>query len=1021
MNVSEIFIKRPIMTTLLMLWIVLMSIFAYQKLPVNALPRVEFPVIVVTASLPGASAQTMAQAVSLPLEQQFSTIPGIDVITSSNAQETTQITLQFNLDVNINVAAQDVGASISTAQSKLPTTMVTPPTFKKVNPSEQPILILAIRSDTMPIWKLNQFSDNIIVPRLSMLPNVATVDTSGRQKYAVRISVSPEKLRVRGLGIDQVARDVSASNVNGSSGLLQGKDQVCAISPDTDLKNAEEFAEILINGQSTLRLKDIATVIDDTDSPYTSAWYNSERSIILLVNRQPGSNSIEVADSVKAILPTIQQQLPGSIKMEVVVDRTESIKESFKEVKITGFLTIALVIFVIFIFLGNSQATFIPSLSLPISILMTFSAMYFMNFSLNNLTLLALTLSTGFIIDDAIIVLENIISCREQGLSAKEAAFKGSREISFTVISMTFSLVAVFIPVFFMPGIIGRFLYEFAMTIAISILASGFVSLTLIPMMSQYLVPQHEESRNWIVIWFKVFYDEMEFAYKRSLTVAFKFQRYIIHFVISIFLVNILFYAYISKGFFPNEDTGLIYGVSEVLPETSFSAMKEIEMNLISALSSHPEIESFNTSIGRSTSTIASNEGRFFIVLKPIGQRRNIQDIMQELRVKFYAIPNLKVSMQPVQNLRVGGSLSKSQYQYTLQTQDFKELSKFINLLEERISKSPGFLDVNTDLKMNSLQAGIKIDRDIATRLGLSIQKITEAIGYAYSDQQISTIYTDSDTYSVIIGVDKAESENIADLSKLYISNKDGKLIPLSAFATVERKNAPLLINHLNRLAASTVSFNLSPGKSLGDAIIDIKKIENDIRMPATISTTFQGTAKAFQSSQGGQIALILSAIFTIYIILGILYESYRHPLTILSGLPSAGLGALFFLWFFGFDLDVIGVIGIILLIGIVKKNAIMMIDYALEKQRNHGLDAKKAIIEACHRRFRPIMMTTFAAIIGAIPIAFWNGSGAEFRRPLGVCIIGGLLVSQWLTLYITPLFYVWIEERRKKIQITAH
>lgn len=1015
MNFSEIFIKRPVMTTLLMVWLVLMSIFAYQKLPVNALPNVEFPTIVVTANLSGASAETMAQAVALPLEQQFSTIPGLDVMTSTSAQETTQITLQFNLNININTAAQDVGTAISAAQSKLPTTMTTAPSFKKVNPSEQPVIIVAIQTDTMPMWKLNQFSDNYIVPHLTMLPNVSKVDTNGKQKYAVRIGVNPEILRARGLGIDQIARDISAANINSAAGLLQGHDQVYAISPQADLQTTKEFGEILLNSQNNLRVKDIATVTESTDKIYTAAWYNSERSIILMVRRQPGSNSIEVANSVKAILPEIQKQLPASIKMNVIVDRTDSVKESIKEVKITGFLTIALVVFVIFMFLGNLQATIIPSLSLPISILITFSVMHFLNFSINNLTLLALTLSIGFVIDDAIVVLENIISKREEGLDSQEAALKGSREISFTVVSMTISLVAVFIPVFFMPGIVGRFLYEFAMTIAIAILASGFVSLTLIPMMSQYLKPQHHESQNFMIVRFKKAYEKMETAYKQSLDRIFEYQKYIIHFVLSILLVNVIFYIYISKGFFPNEDTGLIYGVSEVLPETSFTSMIETEKKLIDVLSKHKEIESFNASIGSSSSTLASNEGRFFVVLKPMGERKNIQAVIKELRTDISNIPNIKVSMQAVQNLRIGGSLSKSQYQYTLQTQDFKELAKYTNLLSSQISKTQGFLDVNTDLKMNSLQASIKINRDVASRLGLSAQKITEAIGYAYSDQQISTIYTESDTYPVIISLNKADSETMSDLSKLYISNKDGTLIPMSSFATMERKNAPLTINHLNRLAAATISFNLIPGKSLGDAVIELKQIEKDISLPATVSTTFQGTAKAFQSSQSGQAILILSAIFTIYIILGILYESYRHPITILSGLPSAGLGALFFLWILGFDLDVIGIIGIILLIGIVKKNAIMMIDYALEKQRENHFSSLDAIKEACQRRFRPIMMTTFAAIMGAVPIAFWTGPGAEFRQPLGVCIIGGLLVSQWLTLYITPLFYVWIEEKRKK------
>ena len=740
MNVSALFIRRPVMTTLLMVWLVLMSILAYQKLPVNALPSVEFPTIVVTANLSGASAETMSQAVALPLEQQFSTIPGLDVMTSNSAQEVTQITLQFNLDVKINTAAQDVGTAISAAQSKLPATMTTAPSFKKVNPSEQPVIIIALRTDTMPIWKLNQFSDNFIVPRLSMLPNVAKVDTNGRQKYAVRIGVNPEILRARGLGIDQVARDVSAANVNSAPGLLQGHDQVYAISPDADLQTAKEFGEILLNGQTNLRLKDVATISESTDKMYTAAWYNSERSIVLMVSRQPGSNSIEVANSVKAILPEIQKQLAASIKMNVIVDRTESIKESVSEVKITGLLTIALVVFVIFMFLGNFQATLIPSLSLPISILITFSAMYFLNFSLNNLTLLALTLSTGFIIDDAIVVLENIIACREQGLSPREAAFKGSREISFTVISMTISLVAVFIPVFFMPGIVGRFLYEFAMTIAIAILASGFVSLTLIPMMSQYLAPEHHENKNFMAVWFKLFYEKMELAYKESLERVFKFQKYIVHFVLFILVINVVFYMCISKGFFPNEDTGLIYGVSEVLPETSFASMIETEKKLIAVLSKHKDIKSFNTSIGSSSSTIASNEGRFFVVLKPIGQRKDVQSVIKELRTAIREVANIKVSMQAVQNLRIGGSLSKSQYQYTIQTQDFKELAKYTNLLESKLSKSPGFLDVNTDLKMNSLQANIKINRDVASRLGLSAQKITEAISYAYSDQQISTI-----------------------------------------------------------------------------------------------------------------------------------------------------------------------------------------------------------------------------------------------------------------------------------------
>lgn len=1014
MNISEIFIKRPVMTTLLVTWLVLVSLMAYKSMPVSALPKIEFPVIQVTANLPGASPETMAQAVSMPLEQRFSSISGLDTMTSTNAQGVTQIVLQFSLETDLNTAAQDVNTAISTAQSFLPNTMTNLPTFKKLNPSEQPIIFISMNSDSMPIWKLNQYADNFVVNRLSMLPNVAQVDVLGKQKYAVRIYAKPEILKARGLGLDLIATNIAQANVNSASGILQGKDQAMMLNPDSLLKNATDFQEVLINKKDNLRLKDIATVIDDVDNIYAAAWYNGKRSLILAISRQPGSNSIQVANSVKDLLPEIRKQLPENLNMDIIIDRTMSIRESIKEVRFTAFMTIALVILVIFLFLRNLQATIIPALSIPTSIILSFAVMHYLDFSINNLTLMALTLSTGFVIDDAIVVLENIIVKREAGMSAFDAAIKGSKEISFTIISMTLSLVAAFIPVLFMSGIVGRLLHEFAVTIATTIFASGLISLTLIPMLSQYLSAKHEEIQNPFLEKFKNYYEKMAEAYYASLEKMFRFQKQIVWFITGILCVNIIFYIMIPKGFFPNEDTSLIYGVSEVLPETSFDAIKKAEAKIINVLKNESSIESFNCSIGTSSTTIASNEGRFFMKLKPLDQRDPIEVVVARLRKNFEKVSDVKISMQVVQNLRVSASLSKSQYQYTLQSQDFKELAETANTMETKISQTSGFVDVNSDLKLNSVQADIHIDRDRLTRFGLSIQKVNDALSYAYTDRQVSTIYTEADTYQVILGIEKEDAQSMQDLSQLYVSNDSGILIPLSTIATFKRRNAPLTVNHLNRLAAATISFNLTPGTSLSTAIEKIKEIEHQVHFSANVSSTFQGAAQAFQKSQSGGLLLIVFTIVTIYIILGVLYESYRHPITILTGLPSAGTGALIFLWLFGFDLDVIGIIGIVMLIGIVKKNAIMMIDYAIEKQRSTNISAKQAIIEACHRRFRPIMMTTFAAIMGAVPIAFWQGAGSELRKPLGICIIGGLLVSQWLTLYITPLFYVWIEDRKK-------
>lgn len=1017
MNISRIFILRPVMTTLITVWVIMAGIFGYKNLPVSALPKIEFPVIQVRASLPGANPVTMAKAVALPLEQQFSSIPGLESMTSTSAQGTSVITLQFALDVNINAAAQDVGTAIATAQANLPPDMPSLPTYKKVNPAEQPIVFLALTSPTLPLWQVNQYAQNYVVDRLSMIRNVAQVAVIGEQKYAVRVYVKPEVLKSRNLSLVTIANLVAQSNINAPAGLLQGPIQVQSLTPTSQLKNAAEFSEVMIPGHDGLRLKDVAEVVDDVENIYSAAWFNNERGIILAISRQPGSNTIEVAESIQKLLPNIKKQLPASINMNVIIDRSETIQESVNDVEFTCVLTIGLVVLVIFLFLRNAKATLIPTVTLPISMIATFALMSTFDFSLNNLTLLALTLATGFIIDDAIVVLENIARYKEQGLSSLDATLKGTEEIGFTVVSMTLSLVAVFIPILFVPGIVGRLLFEFSMTLIIVIMMSGVVSLTLTPMMCRYLMTlPHEEGENRFYKSLRLCFERLELSYKNSLSWVIKHQTQILVGTGVIFIINVAFYITIPKGFFPNEDTGLIYGVTEVSPETSFEAMKSAQKKLMEIIKEQPEIENFNSSVGTSSSTVAQNEGRIFLKLKSITTgRKPIEKVMDDLREKFSKIPDVTVSLQAIQNLRVGGSLSKSQYQYTLQSQSLEDLntisSKFINELQ----KTPGFLDVNTDLKINSLQINVKIDRDRASYFGITVKNITDTLYSAFGDRQVSTIYRDIDTYPVILAVRKSDAQSLKDLDQIYVPNSNGDLIPLSSFAIMEQVNAPLTVNHLNRFSAATISFNLSEGMSLGQAIDHIQKLERQFNLPPTVTSSFQGAALAFQQSQGGQVWLLLAAIATIYIILGILYESYIHPVTILTGLPSAGLGALVALMLLGFNLDIIGIIGIILLMGIVKKNAIMMIDYALTQQRENNLSPQDAILEACQRRFRPIMMTTLAAIMGAIPIALGMGAGAELRRPLGICIIGGLLVSQWLTLYITPVFYIWMEKKFTK------
>jgi HAE1 family hydrophobic/amphiphilic exporter-1 len=1019
-HISRIFIERPIMTALVTTWVCMMGVFGYWNLPISALPNIEFPVIVVQAELPGANAKTMAEAIALPLEQRFSSIPGVDTMTSTNAQGISQIVLQFNLDVNIDAAAQDVGSAIGNAQAEFPPEMTTLPTYRKVNPAEQPVIYLSVNSDTLPLWQVNQYAEDYIAARLSMLPNVAQVDVQGQQAYAVRVYAKPSILKARGLDLVSISNRLAGANVNAPSGVFQGPIQLIAINPNAQLKNAAEFGDVMIRAHDGLRLKDIAEVKDSVANLYNAAWYNGAPSILLAISRQPGANTLEVAEQIKKVLPEIKRELPASVKLELILDRSEPIKTSVNEVKMTGIITLCLVILVIFVFLRSFKATLIPSISIPVSLIITFGIIYALGFSLNNLTLLGLTLAMGLIVDDAIVVLENIVRHQEQGASPLEAALKGSQEIGLTVLSMTLSLVAVFVPVVFMSGIVGRLFYEFAVTITVVIVISGIISLTLTPMMTRkFKSAANEPQENKFYEFLRKKFENLEVLYKKSLLYVLRYQKVILVTTIFVLGLNIVLYIIIPKGFFPTEDTGLVYGIVDTIPETSFDSMKKASTEFMEILSHDPDVAAYNASIGSSSASNTSNQGRFFIKLKPFSQRtKSVDEILDRLRQKFLKNPAFKVSLQLIQNLRIGAMLSKGQYLYTLKSQNFDNLIKYVPLLENKLRQTPGFLDVSTDLQGESLQLNLKIDRDHAAKLGLEAQDISKTINLAYGDQQVSTIYTDLDIYPVILSLDKSQSRELHDLEDVYILNNSNQLLPLMSVVSSERVNAPLVVNHLNRFPAASLSFNLAPGTSLGQAIEKIQETQVSLNFPGSITATFEGAAAAFNESQGGQIGLIIAAIITIYIILGILYESYYHPLTILAGLPSAGLGALLCLLLFGYELNVMSLIGIILLIGIVKKNAIMMIDYAVERQRDGNLAAYDAIVEACLRRFRPIMMTTAAAIMGAIPIAFWMGEGSELRRPLGICILGGLLFSQCLTLYITPVFYLYMERFKTRFSI---
>jgi HAE1 family hydrophobic/amphiphilic exporter-1 len=1017
MNFSQPFIMRPVMTTLLMAGLVIFGVIAYFSLPVNDLPAVDFPTISVSAGLPGANAETMASAVATPLEKQFSNIAGLESMNSTSAMGTTSITLQFALDRGIDGAAQDVQSAIQAATAYLPAGMPTPPTFRKVNPADAPILYMALSSETLPLYNVDEYAENVIAPRISMTSGVAQVQVMGSQIYAPHVQVDPRTMASMGLGIDQVESAISAANVNLPTGTLYGPDTAYNIKANGQLLNADQLKPVIVtyrNG-APVRLKDIGDVIDSVQTDKVASWYNSNRAIILAVQRQPGTNTIDIVDHIREMVPNFKAILPGAVKFEIFYDRSISIRRSVSDVKLTLLITVVLVVAVIILALGDLRTTAIAGVTLPIALIGTFAAMKALGFTINNISLMALTLSVGFVVDDAIVVLENIMRHVERGEPPLMAALKGSREIGFTVISMTVSLIAVFIPILLLGGIIGRLFFEFAVTISVAILISGVVSLSLTPMLcSRFLRLSNKSS-----ILHRM--SEGGFRgilrlYEASLVKALKHKGLIVLLFFGMLGATVVLLGIVPRGFMPSEDAGQIFGMTQAGEGVSFQEMVSHQKILADIVKANPAVRGAMSSVGASGPNVAVNQGRIFIVLKPKAERpdrASIDQVIQQLRKKTAAVPGINLFLQNLGGIRIGGQLTKAQYQVTLSGPDLQELYRAANDFEAKLKAMPNLQDVNSDMQIRNLQLNVSIDRDKCSRLGISVQAVQDALNSAYSARQVSVIYTPTNQYWVILEVQPQYDQDPSMLHWFYVRTGPGALVPLDTVAKMERGAGPLLVNHLGQFPSVTLSFNLKPGVALSQAVSAVKALTGS-GLPPGISGSFQGTAQVFESSTKNLGALLFVSIVVIYIVLGILYESFIHPLTILSGLPSAGLGALLILLVFNLNLDIYGFLGLILLIGIVKKNAIMMIDFAVDVERTEHISSEEAITRACLVRFRPIVMTTLAALLGSLPIAIGVGEGSESRQTLGTTIVGGLLVSQIVTLYITPVFYIYLDRLQK-------